>query len=402
MANLLTALLQGVTGIQPESVTTPPIIPKSSPNAVDPFGKVVNPDANTEVEGIDVVARRRPPPPPPEPIRDPMTPEYIQAVEAANGAKLPRPPGSSAGIWGLLPDKVRNSSLRDVLGAIGDGLLIREGADPIYRPRQEAQRIGQAMLGYGQDPQAAIERIAQTGAPDSIKTAADLQANLQTVEARKAYNEANSDYRKEMIRQRNDSSLQRMTPYISGVIGRAKTPEEYKNAYLRLETIAKRIDPEADPTTAWGLPTPDEWTPEMTESSGMTGGQMSRADISREAIAQRREAAQAASRDRRASIAARNKPQVTSASMVDGVRRRIEAGTASETDKQIWKRYMEGTSGKKGSGGSGGLHPKATGSGGARALPSSSLDAYNKGTPAQKAAARKAWAAQGFDTSKLK
>lgn len=370
MANLLAALLQGVTGI--------------------------NPSAPTEVEGVDVVARKRPPPAPADPIRNPMTPEYIEAVKTANGVKMPRPEGSKAGIWGLLPDNVRNSSLRDVLGAIGDGLLIRDHADPIYRPRREAAQVGQAMIGYGQDPQAAIERVASSGVPGAIEIAKDLQTNLQTSETRQALQEANTDYRKSLTQNRNDSLIARMEPYATTIMRNVKTPEQYNNAYLRLKQRLQKIDPESDPTSAYGLPEPDEWQPGQTDQAGMTGGQMERATVSREAIQQRREAAAQTSRDRRASIAARPKPQATEATLIEEARRRIEAGTATETDKQRWKRYIDGTTKK------GGKSSSFSGKAGGQALPASSIAAYNSGTAAQKAQARKAWAAQGFDTSKLK
>lgn len=374
MANPLIALLQGLVGAQPQPVD------------------------ETEVEGITVMPRKKPSLTPvapaiqAQPAVNPFSPDYLLAAQQAAEAqsKLPRPDMGGAGLWGLLGPKARTSKigggLRDILGAVGDGILLGGRMDPVYGPRQEALRMGQALIGYDQDPQAAVARLAQTGAPKSIETAKDLLTGLQTSEDKAAQRQLMGEYYKEQGRSRLDQKIQNAGRYlVPGALARANDFESYEAAYKRLDAMIKRMDPEADPTSAWGLPDPVDWTPESTAWVGTTGGQQIRADTTRESIAQRREAAGMSSADRRAAIAQRDKASQRSAGVgMAGVAQRREAAAAKSKPKA-----------------SAAAKP-AAGGGAKKPLPANASAAYNKGTPAQRAAARKAWAAQGFDTSKLK
>jgi len=51
-------------------------------------------------------------------------------------------------------------TLRDVLGLIGDSLLVGGGKQAIYRPVREQEKLGSAIYGYNANPQAAIDRAA--------------------------------------------------------------------------------------------------------------------------------------------------------------------------------------------------------------------------------------------------
>lgn len=51
-------------------------------------------------------------------------------------------------------------TFRDILGTIGDALLISGGADRIYAPKREQEKMAAAMAGFTQNQQAAIERMA--------------------------------------------------------------------------------------------------------------------------------------------------------------------------------------------------------------------------------------------------
>lgn len=375
--NPLVALLQGLAGTQ-----APPV-------------------DETEVEGITVIPKKRvplapvPPAIPPQPAVNPFSPDYMLAAQQAAQAQgqLPRPDMGGAGLWGLLSPKARTSKigggLRDILGAVGDGILLGGKMDPIYGPRQDALRMGQALIGYDQDPQAAVARLAQTGAPDSIETAKSLLTGLQTSEDKAAQRELMAEYYKEQGRSRLDQKIMNAGRYlVPGALARAKDFESYKSAYDRLDSMIKRMDPDADPTSAWGLPDPVDWTPESTAWVGTTGGQQIRADTTREGIEQRRDAASMSSADRRAAIAQRDKASQRSASVgMAGVAQRREAAAAKTKPKAGAKPAAAGAK------------PAASAK---KPLPQASADAFAKGTPAQRAAARKKWAAQGFDVSKLK
>lgn len=315
MANFLTALLQGLSGTDPN-----------------------------EIEGINVTA------PGPPPVHNPYTPSYIQAAQQASQSQgqLPRVSGGTdRGLYGLLPQGVRNGRLRDVLGAIGDGILMGAGQNAQYQPRVDERTMGQALLGYNQQPGPAIERLAQTGVPDSVKGAETMFNNLQTVEAKRAAQAELEDYRKQQMGYRTDQTIQRVAAIVPGVLARAKTPEDYASAYARLDQVVKRISPDSDPTTAWGLPTPDDWTPEMTAWTGTTGGQQVGADVRRESIQQRRESAGQASADRRAGIA-----------------QRAASANVSHEDRQAsiaQRREAASQRAKTKAGGGGGLHTRNPG-----------------------------------------
>lgn len=49
----------------------------------------------------------------------------------------------------------------DVLGAIGDAFLVQGGANPVYGPRKQQQKIAQAAEGFDTDPESAIARVSK-------------------------------------------------------------------------------------------------------------------------------------------------------------------------------------------------------------------------------------------------
>lgn len=275
MANLLSMLMAGLTGQrQPEDTT---------------------------VSEIEVSPMPSQAPPAPPPTRNPFTPDYVQAAQdaALMQGQLPRVSGGTdTGLFGFLPKGMQQGRFRDVLGAIGDGLLIGSKADPMYLPRRDARLQGQALIGFGQDPQAAIERLGTTGAPGSMDLVKSLQTEYQRSQDREAQREMTAEYRTQQNRIRADEALRKLGSIVPGVLSRANTPELYASAYDRLAQVTQRIDPELNPTTAWGLPHPDDWTPEMTAWIGTTGGEQIRADTTREGIAQRHQAAEWSHEDR--------------------------------------------------------------------------------------------------------
>lgn len=246
-------------------------------------------DEPTTVSEIEVspLPRRQPqvesPPPPP---RNPFTEDYLQLASQAQQSQrqLPRVSGgTNTGLFGFLPPEQQTSRWRDVLGAIGDGLLLGAGAKPMYLPRRDARLQGQALLGYQSDPQSALERLAQTGTPDSLDLMRGLQTEYQRSEDRAAQREMTQEYRNEVNRLKKEKVLQDLSKVVPGVLARATTPELYTSAWERLDQMARRIDDKLDATTAFGIPYPEDWTPEMTAWYGVTGNQMITSDVQREA-----------------------------------------------------------------------------------------------------------------------
>jgi len=333
MANFLTTLLQGLAGQQ----------------------------APTELEGVTVTPRKKVPPigvaqPQTLPARNPFTADYIQAAQQAAQAQgqLPRVSGGTdAGLYGLLPPKVRNGRLRDILGAVGDGLLMRVGKDPLYQPRVDQRREGQALIGYDQDPNAAIERMAQTGAPGSVDDAVKLLTANQTSQDRAAQRDLTKAYHDAQIGNRNAVVLQKAAQFIPGMLRNVHDAADYNEVYGRLTNLARRFDPEATPTTAWGLPDPADWDPSMTELFGTTGGQLLNADVGRERIQQ-----SDVNNRRSTSTSSANNQRTVAQSNTNNMRSTGQSNTNSvraSTDRQA------ALAARKGSGGGSGLHAKTTG-----------------------------------------
>lgn len=348
MADYLSMLLSGLGGGQQAAPPTPP-----QPPTVDVSGKPIDPNATTEVAPIEVTAPAKPPPAAP-PI------QYDNSKDAAavqqSLANAPPLQGGSAnpGLWGLLPQNVQHGTLRNVLGALGDGFLMHEGQRPAYSDRMNNQEIGRAMAGYANNPQAAIERVATTGANGSVEMADKMENNLQNLQIRQQVAQQNNSYRQAMMASRNDSIIQRMAPMVAGWAQNAKTPADYAAAYARADAAAKKISPDAG-AEDFGYVDPADWKPGAMTGVGATTGQIQRNVTSQQSIAERAQGSRWAHQDRQDGLRARPQ-QITNAQMVSDSFARIQKGTGTDSDKAIVNRYLHGTKG-----GGSGLHSATTG-----------------------------------------
>lgn len=119
-------------------------------------------------------------------VNNPNVPS-ISGTPGGNVAEAPpASPYDFSGLFGL-----RGNS-RDILGTIGDALLIGTGRDPLYRPQRRQELAAEAMAGYNDDPLAAIERYAQFDPAGAQEMRADYLANVAEQErlAREAEVEA--------------------------------------------------------------------------------------------------------------------------------------------------------------------------------------------------------------------
>lgn len=198
----------------------------------------------------------------------------VQAVNSANSANPPQGGSDNPGMYGLLPQNLQHGTMRNILGALGDAFLVGSGRQAQYEPRMQRQEIGNAMAGMDmndpQSMQAAIQRVAATGAPGAAEMADKLQANYESLQARKLQMEYNQQYRQQMIGSKNDSIFQRGAPVAMGVAASAKDANDYASKYAILDRRAKAIDPNSDAASAFGVPSPEEWQPGMFAGYGMT------------------------------------------------------------------------------------------------------------------------------------
>lgn len=359
------------------------------------LGGLAGKDAPTDVAGVDVVAKLPQSAvvaaPPPMVARNPFTADYIQAAQQASQvqAQLPRVSGGTdAGLFGFLPQRFQQGRLRDIIGAIGDGLLIEGGHKPIYAPRKEARQMGQALIGYDQDPEQALLRLAQTGTPDAVEMAQKGIQNLETREQKAIQQEQLNNYRQQQMDLKRFQSAQQLTPYLRSIMADVKDADGYSKAWDRMSQMLSRMGIKADATEVFGIPGPNDYEEGMLENLGLKAADILRGQTTREGIGQRATAASQASADRRAAIG-----------------QRATAASQASADR----RYAVDNKPKTGTGAK--PTPKAGAKPAAKLTPASAgpkkpdaamIKAYQGGTPAQRAQARAAWRAQGYDVRNLK
>lgn len=260
----------------------------------------------TDVDGITVTAKR-----PPKPVSQPLTPEQLdnsQSVGAAqdslakaNLAAQGHPAGyaqggsDNPGVFGMLPQGMQHGTLRNVIGALGDAFLVGSGRQAEYEPRMQRQSLGNAMAGLDvNDPdsvRAAATRMASSGVPGAADQAQKLFEQSAQLQIRKQIQEQNNQYRQSQVQSRQDTAIQRMTPYAGAILQGATSKEDYAARYARAEAMAQRISPDAH-ATDFGAPDPDSWEPGMTSSTGATTGQVMRQQTSEDSITERSDASQ--------------------------------------------------------------------------------------------------------------
>ena len=224
--------------------------------------------------------------------------DAVKAVQNADMANQPIPGGtSSPGLYGLLPPSMQHGTLRSLLGNLGDAIS-GGGSTAKYAQMMERQQIGDAMAGIDYDNpasvEAAMQRVAATGAPQSIETADNLQKNFNDVQLRKAQMEANASYRDALIADRQQrtqdqqaQTAQRYMPQLGGLLKNVKTPVDYGRVYDAYGPLAKQLGgPNATPASVWGLPEKEAWQPGMTDNWGITGYQQDESQNRQAAIAQ--------------------------------------------------------------------------------------------------------------------
>lgn len=236
------------------------------------FGGGTDPTATqqpTEVAPVDVVAKR------PDPVAqtdkgpglDYNNSSSVSAVQQALSGAPPQGGSTNPGVYGLLPANLQHGTLRNVLGALGDAFLVGSGGKATYGPRMDRQAIGNAMAGYDQNPQAAIERIAGTGAEGAPEMADKLEQNYQTAQNRKVQMEYTQTYRDQLNSIKQSDAIRKVTPIIGGLVRGAKDAPGYTRAFQQANALLSRFGTSA---AEQGLPDPQDWTPGMTDTYGMT------------------------------------------------------------------------------------------------------------------------------------
>ena len=70
---------------------------------------------------------------------------------------------------GILDQLGVGGRTRDILGTIGDALLVGSGNRPLYRPRKDQELMADALQNFTDDPIEAIKRLNAAGFPDQAR-----------------------------------------------------------------------------------------------------------------------------------------------------------------------------------------------------------------------------------------
>lgn len=122
---------------------------------------------------------------------------------------------------GLLPHKGMfgiKGTLRDILGGLGDALLVGNGGEAMYAPKRHQEQLSDARVGYGMgDPDqdlAALQRIAQV----DPKVAQEMYEKHQVMEANRQKIEMEG-------RESQDKRVKNGRDYAARLLNRAKPNE---------------------------------------------------------------------------------------------------------------------------------------------------------------------------------
>ena len=162
---------------------------------------------------------------------------------------------------------------RDILGGIGDALLIANGRDPSYAMKRQQEKIGDVYGGYGQDPQGTISKIA------AINPA--IGQKLQ-----EAYDKNQVDLHKddlkheEIIRNRVGAMLRSARPETYDAV-RNQAIKYAQGKGVTLDGIPDKYDPKAVEAWSYGqMDLKDQLANE--DRSTRTGIQADRANVYKE------------------------------------------------------------------------------------------------------------------------
>ena len=147
------------------------------------------------------------------------------------GLDLARGPAAATGkgLFGV------SGTFRDVLGTLGDALLIGNGMNPIYHPALEQEKLSRATMGYGIDPQGAINRAMAVNPAYGEKLAEQYMSRQDTLAKRKSEAEKAA----EQARKDSLSNEEKVTDLVASVLSDS-TPETWGARVKVAQQIAKK------------------------------------------------------------------------------------------------------------------------------------------------------------------
>lgn len=114
-------------------------------------------------------------------------------------------------------------TLRNVLGVLGDAMLIQSGHNPMYRPEVQNEKEADAMTGFQSNPMGAAGRLAAV--PGAANTAIQVYQDATQDALKKQVQEQNNAYRQSQMTARQDQTDMRLRQGIGGILTAASTPD---------------------------------------------------------------------------------------------------------------------------------------------------------------------------------
>lgn len=149
-------------------------------------------------------------------------------------------------------------TLRDVLGLLGDTFLMGSGSNPIYYPRRQQERLGDAMVGYGDSPEASQAAIARA-MYENPQAGLELAKQYGVSENQRMTREQQAAAQQSLIEQRKNAAYDSFRKYsgqlLSGVID---NPARFPAAYQVLQQQAQRAGVDLAEMGIYPDMTPDE------------------------------------------------------------------------------------------------------------------------------------------------
>lgn len=239
------------------------------------------------------------------------------------------------GMFGL------KGTLRDVIGLVGDAFLVQGGADAIYGPKRDQERMSDAIAGMSVNERAAIERVAGLNPAAAQKMLDDYLVRQQneTENMIKAQTATTSQQGKEF------DIMTEVRDIAARILGGADTPERLEIAKNQIRTLAGRARLTMEDL---GI-SPDMGLEEayMYSRGDMRVNQQEMLPRRDRQLVISQQNADANTRRSNRPPAGRATTEATEAARIRGKINRGE--TLSPGDAATWKKYTEGTGGRRGS-----------------------------------------------------
>lgn len=227
-------------------------------------------------------------------------------------------------------------TLRDVLGILGDAMLVHSGKSPIYSAAVQNKKIADAMTGFQSDPRAAAGRLAAI--PGAAKQAQDMYDSSEQQQLRMETQKSNENYKQSLEADRQDKRNTNTMQYVAGILKAGAAtgdPKKYSDAYKRAQEYASQRN--IDDISQYGAPDQLE---DAQSGFGMTANQVTRDLNTNKSIDQRTTAADQrdATTRRGQDMRPQPKPTQPTANSItqDLINKRNSGGELTAAEQEYW------------------------------------------------------------------